>query len=81
LKHSGAGKVAVQLLKHADRLVLMVEDDGRGFDFQKEYEEGDGIGLQNVVSRAVTAGGEFFIDSVPGKGTVATIEINNENLW
>ena len=53
-------------------MVLMVEDDGIGFNLDKMTA---GFGIRNVVSRADVFEGSVDIDSAPGKGTVVTVEI------
>lgn len=72
IKHSKAEHVSIQLIKNKKHLVLLVEDDGRGFVKNKSN---DGIGKLNMSSRINTLNGSFSYDSEPGKGTVATIRI------
>jgi PAS domain S-box-containing protein len=72
VRHSGASAIFVQLIDYGKSLVLMVEDDGRGFDV--EMDRG-GLGLRNIRSRAELLDGTVDIDSSPGKGTVTTVEI------
>jgi len=72
VRHSGASSIFIQLIDHSTTLILMVEDDGRGFN---PLAEGKGLGLRNIQSRAELLDGTVYIDSAPGKGTVTTIEI------
>ncbi len=72
IKHSQAGKLDISLIKDADGLQLMVEDDGVGFNLADSAE---GIGLQNIESRVKYLQGTLEIDSSPGKGTVLAIHI------
>lgn len=73
LKHSKANNLTIQLVRHDESILLMVEDDGQGFDF---YEDKDkGIGLTNIEARTSALGGIFLLDSEIGKGVTATIEI------
>lgn len=74
LKHSGAEKISLQLLKHTDSLILMVEDNGNGFS-DKKKKEYYGIGLRNIKTRVKALGGVFTIDSVPKIGVTASVEI------
>jgi signal transduction histidine kinase len=53
----------------------MVEDDGVGFEKDKLQLENFGIGLTNIDTRVRMLNGEFMLDSVLNKGTVASIEI------
>ncbi len=64
-RHSGARNIRVSLKKEGGRLVVGVEDDGRGFD----PEVGGGMGLGSMRERTDVLGGELGIESEPGKGT------------
>ncbi|MCF8459768.1 MAG: PAS domain S-box protein [Flavobacteriales bacterium] len=72
VRHGNASNVYVQLINHGDTIVLMVEDDGIGFDTNKITK---GFGLQNIWSRAEVFEGRVEIDSAPNRGTVTTVEI------
>jgi PAS domain S-box-containing protein len=72
LRHADAKHIYVQLINHGESLVLMVEDDGVGFD---EREPSKGLGLRNIRSRAELLEGTVDIDSRPNRGTVTTVEI------
>lgn len=74
LKHSKADHIIVQLVKSNKRLVLMIEDNGTGFDMDK-LKRSEGIGLSNVETRTKLLGGELNIESSLGRGTVIIIEI------
>lgn len=73
LKHAGAHEVQVQLLRNKGHLVLMVTDDGAGFDPGRV--SGDGIGLTGMRDRARLLGGTLQFDSTIGQGTTATLRI------
>jgi signal transduction histidine kinase len=79
IKHASALMLNVQLIEHPESIILMVEDNGKGFDEQAKNPKNRGLGLINIESRAKALGGDFFIDSVEGKGVTATIEIPVEN--
>jgi PAS domain S-box-containing protein len=69
-KHADAGKVAVVLERRGDRVVLAVEDDGRGFEpHAASVREGSGMGLLSMRERAALIGGDLDIESSPGAGT------------
>jgi len=72
IKHSGATKVDVQLSKTKKHLVLLVEDNGKGFKFDEKRE---GIGLVNMKTRANTFNGELNYETELDKGTIVTIRI------
>jgi len=72
LKHSEAKKVTLQIGRREDLIILMIEDDGKGFELL-DYQEG--YGLKNLSSRTALLQGKMIIDSAPGKGTSVLIEI------
>lgn len=72
IRHGSAANIYVQILNHGESIVLMVEDDGKGFDPQKPSK---GFGLRNIRSRTEVLEGEIACDSSIGRGTVTTIEI------
>ena len=75
VKHAGADKVTIQLVKYPDYINLIIEDNGRGFNYEDAIEEKKGIGLGNISSRVEYLRGTLAIDSSPGKGTTVIIEI------
>jgi signal transduction histidine kinase len=75
VKYSKGNNILVQVILHKSSIVLMVEDDGVGFEKDKLQLENFGIGLTNIDTRVRMLNGEFIIDSVLNKGTVASIEI------
>lgn len=70
LRHSGTGVVDVSAELLADRLVLSVVDQGKGF---KPDSVERGMGLDNLESRARLLGGEVSVRSVIGAGTVVEV--------
>jgi len=75
VKHAKASKILVQLIKHDQSIVLMVEDDGIGFQQHRNSPEDFGIGLTNIETRVRTLQGAFIMESREGQGTSASIEI------
>jgi signal transduction histidine kinase/Flp pilus assembly protein TadD len=73
IKHSEATNVNVQLFRNGKIMVLLVEDNGKGFEFQNKKDSG--IGLLNISSRVETIHGEFNLEPSPHSGTLATIRI------
>ena len=72
-KHSGAGNVVVQL-GYQDRLLkLVIDDNGRGFDFSGRLNlvELDVArkGPISIKERIRSIGGDLTIESLPGKGS------------
>lgn len=71
IRHSGAGRVGIELSRPGTgrAIVLAVEDDGSGFDAERLDEVNKGFGLSNLRQRAEALGGEVGISSRPGRGT------------
>jgi PAS domain S-box-containing protein len=72
LRHANCTNVYVQFINHGTSLVLMVEDDGAGYDMRTVSY---GFGLKNIRSRMQLFDGSVEVDSGLNKGTVTTIEI------
>lgn len=72
IKHSGATKVSVQLIRSGHMLNLFVEDNGGGFE---GTTTGKGIGLMNIASRLDTLNGKVNYEPSPEGGTLAIIHI------
>lgn len=72
VRHGKATDIFVQLIDHGDELLLMVEDNGNGFDPGTAFS---GSGLRNIRSRAERFDGTMTIDSAVGADTVMTIAI------
>ena len=75
-KYSGADWMLLSLRKTKGTLVLVVRDNGRGFEIEKALtKEGTerGLGLASMRERSELSGGTFSIESSPGKGTVVQV--------
>ena len=64
----GASKLSVRVGTDRERIVGVVEDDGRGFDL-KTPERAEAGGLTYMAERASLLGGTCSIESAPGEGT------------
>jgi signal transduction histidine kinase len=72
LKHAHASHVRIEIRMDADRLVLIVEDDGVGFDLRhalKEMPLGGIQGLQEMTERMSLLGGTLDVMSEVDGGT------------
>ena len=74
IKHSQATEATIHLTDHGDNINIIIEDNGVGFD-RKNIDTADGMGLQNIKKKIVQLGGNFEIDTTPGKGTTIIIDI------
>lgn len=71
LKHSMASRISMQLVSDKNTLLLMIEDNGIGFDTENEFKS---IGLENMKSRVEFLKGIITLESNK-RGTSIIIEI------
>ncbi|HET9032994.1 MAG TPA: sensor histidine kinase [Dokdonella sp.] len=75
LRHSGAQHVDLSLRRAAERVSLIIDDNGSGAADPSTR----GMGLRNMRDRAETLpGGHFEFDSTPGRGTRVTVSFQTE---
>jgi two-component system, NarL family, sensor histidine kinase DevS len=67
-KHAKAKKVDVVVWTTADRALLEIRDNGRGFDMEST-KSSLGHGLSNMQTRARNVGGDLELITEPGNGT------------
>jgi len=71
-KHSGARSVIVRFAEHGNKWVLVISDDGRGFDFVGRYTLSDldaaRKGPAVLKERVRSISGDLVIESVPERG-------------
>ena len=70
-RHAKATRVEVVLQKERGRLVLLIHDNGQGFD-HADPSLSKSLGLLGMRERAAILGGELNISSAPGKGTTVS---------
>ncbi|HAF48730.1 MAG TPA: hypothetical protein DCL08_05750 [Anaerolineaceae bacterium] len=67
-KHAQASKVEILVWTTTDRVLMEVQDDGRGFD-PGQVRVTLGHGISNMQTRARNVGGDLEITTEPGEGT------------
>jgi signal transduction histidine kinase len=72
MRHARARHVSVRLKEGDGRVLLLVEDDGRGMQNGKGRR---GLGLLGMEERIRELGGVFAVESAPGAGTRIRAEI------
>jgi PAS domain S-box-containing protein len=68
VRHSGAKEARVELRTAGSQLLLIVSDEGKGFDVEATRAV-SGLGLVSMNERVRLMNGSFEIRSTPGKGT------------
>ena len=81
ISHSAASHISVVLLRQEDKVILLVEDDGQGFDYRSVRRDMDHCrGLIEMEERMVVLGGRIQIESASRKGTTVRAEVPMESI-
>lgn len=72
VKHAEATAITVSIDYRQDKLIIQVQDNGKGFD---PKAESNGLGLRHMHNRARLLNGTLSFDCAPGCGTTATVEL------
>lgn len=76
LRHGEARHIVIALSTEASGPVLLIRDDGRGFDPASAPR---GSGLSNIAARAADIGATFSLHSLRGKGTDIILRFAQRN--
>jgi len=76
-KHAQASHVSVILERRVDETRVIIEDDGSGFELADELMriKRGSMGLTGIRERVALIGGDFELESAPGKGTTLFVRI------
>ena len=77
-KHAGAKKITLDLKESHKKIVMMVKDDGEGFDMEevkKRVSQTSGFGLSGMKERVQSLQGDVEILSKPGAGTQVKVTV------
>jgi signal transduction histidine kinase len=74
IKHAYATEAIIQINREGNRLSLIIEDNGKGFD-TREAEEKRSMGMATVKSRVDYLNGKLTIDSRKDIGTTVMIDL------
>lgn len=72
VKHANTYQASVRMDRQDDRVHILIEDAGRGFDPQQarpRHHTTSGLGLFSIRERLEWLDGQICIDSEPGRGT------------
>jgi signal transduction histidine kinase len=73
-RHAAASELEVRLSSRGGT-TLTVSDDGRGFDPEELKGLTDRFGLVSMRERSEALGGNFCLESRPGRGTTVTVHV------
>jgi len=74
VKHAEASEVNLQLTGLENYIELIIDDNGKGFNFGREFKS-TGNGIFNMSERANILNGTFDLRSNENKGTTITVKI------
>ncbi len=74
VRHAKATRVDVLVERSDGRVMVMVEDDGVGFEPDRA-QQGEHFGLLGLRERAEALGGTLTLESAPGAGTTVVVEV------
>jgi signal transduction histidine kinase len=74
-RHSHATTVRIRVEQNEGRLILVIQDDGDGFDVRQMK----GLGLLGIQERVAGLGGKSTIHSKPGEGAILSVELPLNN--
>ncbi len=74
IKHAGATRLDISVVKDKDGVNATIEDNGKGFDVS-DKSKFEGIGLKNIITRIQYLKGTVDFDSAPGRGTVIALHV------
>jgi two-component system sensor histidine kinase UhpB len=76
IRHARATRVDVLLERRGDKVVVVVEDDGIGFDADEaRFAQSGRLGLLGMQERAEMLGGSMIIESSLNIGTTIIVEV------
>jgi len=74
VKHSGATKIQIQLIGNKDNIILVLEDNGKGFSYDSNFCTPCN-GIYNMKERARLLNGSIDIETEPFSGTTIRLKI------
>ncbi|MGB3076488.1 MAG: two-component regulator propeller domain-containing protein [Chitinophagales bacterium] len=75
IKYAAASEVEISVNRNADRLEMLIADNGKGFDTRNNAYNGNGI--KNMKARAESMNGTFSITSMQHQGTVIKVAVSD----
>ena len=76
-KHARATKVDISIERTPEMIIIVVKDNGIGFDPSPRVPsepEGGGFGLFSIRERMAQLGGQMVVESATGEGSTVTLK-------
>ncbi|MBK8506840.1 MAG: hypothetical protein IPL46_34500 [Saprospiraceae bacterium] len=74
IKHAQATEAIIQINREHNRLSLIIEDNGRGFDLTTTHKT-SGLGMEAIKNRVAYLNGKFTVDSRKEIGTTVMVDL------
>ena len=75
IKHADAENINLQFTYNANKLIITLQDNGKGFNSDELKSTNTGVGLKNMNNRAALINANFKLQSSPFHGTLLTLEL------
>lgn len=76
LAHAHATRASIVLIHQPDQVILLIEDNGEGFNVSQTLEEESrSLGLRGMQERVALHGGSCVYEATPGHGTTVRVTI------
>jgi signal transduction histidine kinase len=76
VKHAGGTTIIARSSFENDQWLIVVQDDGKGFNINASKEKNDTYGLSNMQERALAGNFNYSIETGEGSGVKATISVS-----
>jgi signal transduction histidine kinase/tetratricopeptide (TPR) repeat protein len=75
IKHAHAGASRVSVKKLANEVIILVKDNGKGFDFSQRFQDVKSLGLKTLLERTKVLNGQMKVQSKIDMGTSIEFQI------
>lgn len=79
VKHSGASRIQIQLIGNKENIVLVIEDNGKGFNYDNSICFPCN-GIYNMKERAKLLNGSIDIETEPSMGTTIRLKVPKHHI-
>jgi len=76
IKHAEAKNIDINFHFDNKKFILKFQDNGKGFDIEKQKSESKGLGLKNIFDKVFSLQGEIKFNSKIGEGTTVVISLD-----